>query len=188
MDSSVGGNIGIPVILKAADAKKDSWLIVETSNFQAESIDEFHPRVSAFCQVNRKQCPNTLPIDKHIDLVRKYIPCFPVSIRWHWSLVLNRCFTSLVRPILAANSLTRSNPPSEKRSPPLKFILICLLLSSEMVFTIVIKDFLSRFDFWLWYLNLTKNEVLFLFTFQVKAIKLVTTVTMRLSAAITASR
>ena len=26
---------------------KDSWLIVETSSFQAESIDEFHPRVSA---------------------------------------------------------------------------------------------------------------------------------------------
>lgn len=47
VDSSVGGNIGIPVILKAADAKKDSWLIVETSSFQAESIDEFHPRVSA---------------------------------------------------------------------------------------------------------------------------------------------
>jgi len=42
------------------------------------------------CQVNRKQCPNTSPIDKHIDLVRKYIPCFPVSIRWHdvpeWNL------------------------------------------------------------------------------------------------------
>ncbi|BAK24637.1 hypothetical protein PGTDC60_0468 [Porphyromonas gingivalis TDC60] len=35
------------------------------------------------CQVNREQCPNTLPIDKHIDLVRKYIPGFPTSIRWH---------------------------------------------------------------------------------------------------------
>ncbi|AAQ65431.1 hypothetical protein PG_0197 [Porphyromonas gingivalis W83] len=28
------------------------------------------------CQVNREQCPNTLPIDKHIDLVRKYIRAF----------------------------------------------------------------------------------------------------------------
>ena len=55
-----------------------------------------------------------------------------------------------------------------------------------MVFTIAIKDFLSRFDFGLGHLNLTKNEVLFLFTFQMKAVKLVTAVTIRLSAAITA--
>ena len=43
---------------------------------------------------------------------------------------------SLINPTLAANSLIRRRPPSEERSPPLKLILICLLLSSEMVFRI----------------------------------------------------
>ena len=43
-------------------------------------------------------------------------------------------------PTVAANSLIRRSPPSEERSPPLKFILIFLLLSSEMVFRIVIED------------------------------------------------
>ena len=37
------------------------------------------------------------------------------------------------------NSLMRSNPASEDKSPPSKFILICLLLSSDKVFTILIK-------------------------------------------------
>ena len=57
-----------------------------------------------------------------------------------------------------------------------------------MVFTIAIEDFLSRFGFGVGHLNHTKDEVLFLFTFQMKAVKLVTKETVRLSAAITASR
>ena len=65
-----------------------------------------------------------------------------------------------------------NRPPSEERSPPLKLILIFLLLSSEMVFRIVIEDLFSWFDSGLGHLNFTKNLVLFLFTFQVKARKL----------------
>ena len=42
-------------------------------------------------------------------------------------------------PILLTNSLIRSKPASEDKSPPSKFILICLLLSSDKVFTILIK-------------------------------------------------
>ena len=71
-----------------------------------------------------------------------------------------------------ANSLIRSRPPSEERSPPLKLILIFLLLSSEMVFRIVIEDLFSWFDYGLGHLNFTKNLVLFLFTFQMKTRKL----------------
>ena len=55
------------------------------------------------------------------------------------SLVLNSCFTSLTRPILAANSLMRSRPPSEERSPPFQLILIGLLLSREIGVTIAIE-------------------------------------------------
>lgn len=46
-ESEVAGNIGLPVTEKSVKARKDSWLIVETSSFQAETIDEFHPKVSA---------------------------------------------------------------------------------------------------------------------------------------------
>ena len=41
---------------------------------------------------------------------------------------------------------------SEERSPPLKFILICLLLSSEMVFRIVIKGLFTWFEYGLGHL------------------------------------
>ena len=37
------------------------------------------------------------------------------------------------------NSLMRSRPASEDKSPPSKFILICLLLFNGKVFTILIK-------------------------------------------------
>lgn len=79
---------------------------------------------------------------------------------------------SLINLTLAANSLIRRSPPSEERSPPLKLILICVLLSSEMVFRIVIEDLFSWFDYGLGHLDFTKDQVLFLFTFQVKAKKL----------------
>ena len=46
-DTEVAGNIGIAVISKAMAAKDDSWLVTETSSFQLETIDEFHPVVSA---------------------------------------------------------------------------------------------------------------------------------------------
>lgn len=43
------------------------------------------------------------------------------------------------------NSLIRSKPASEDRSPPSKFIFICLLLSKAKVFTILIKGSLGLF-------------------------------------------
>ena len=46
-DTEVAGNIGIAVISKAMAAQDDSWLVTETSSFQLETIDEFHPVVSA---------------------------------------------------------------------------------------------------------------------------------------------
>ena len=82
-----------------------------------------------------------------------------------WSLVLKSFFTSFIRPTFAANSLMRSSPPSEERFPPLKFILIFLLLSSEIVFKIDIRGLPFLGIVLIWHLNFTKKEVLFLFTF-----------------------
>ena len=55
------------------------------------------------------------------------------------SLVLNAFSKSVSIPSLLMNSLIRSKPASDERSPPSKFILICLLLSKAKVFTILIK-------------------------------------------------
>ncbi len=43
----VVGNIGVPVVSRAAEAEEDAWMITECSSFQLETIDTFHPRVSA---------------------------------------------------------------------------------------------------------------------------------------------
>ena len=62
------------------------------------------------------------------------------------------------------NSLMRSKPASEDKSPPSKFILICLLLSNDKVFTILIKGsfcwYYLRFDI----LILSQVDALFSFT------------------------
>ena len=42
-------------------------------------------------------------------------------------------------PSLLTNSLIRSKPASEDKSPPSKLILICLLLSNDKGFKIFIK-------------------------------------------------
>lgn len=46
-DTEVAGNIGIAVISKAMAASDDTCLVTETSSFQLETIDQFHPVVSA---------------------------------------------------------------------------------------------------------------------------------------------
>ena len=43
----VVGNIGVAVVSKAAQAEDEDWLVTEVSSFQLETIDEFHPKVSA---------------------------------------------------------------------------------------------------------------------------------------------
>lgn len=52
-------------------------------------------------------------------------------------LVLNKDFKSSIKPSLQ-NSFIRNNPASEDKLPPAKFIIICLLISSDKVFTIFI--------------------------------------------------
>ena len=63
------------------------------------------------------------------------------------SLVLNFFLISLVKPIFAANSFIRRSPASEDKSPPSKFILICLLLFSVKVFKISIERPFLRYLF-----------------------------------------
>jgi UDP-N-acetylmuramoylalanine--D-glutamate ligase len=47
----VGGNIGDPLILEAAAASADEWLVAEVSSFQLECISAFHPRISVLLNI-----------------------------------------------------------------------------------------------------------------------------------------
>ena len=43
----VVGNIGVAVVSKALEAESDAWMITETSSFQLETVNTFHPVVSS---------------------------------------------------------------------------------------------------------------------------------------------
>src|SRR5277367_4826091 len=42
----VGGNIGTPAITFVDDAKEDTWIVLEISSFQLETIETFHPHIA----------------------------------------------------------------------------------------------------------------------------------------------
>ncbi|WP_130864323.1 UDP-N-acetylmuramoyl-L-alanine--D-glutamate ligase [Bacilliculturomica massiliensis] len=49
--TEVAGNIGVAVVKRAVEADEDTWMVTETSSFQLETIDTFHPIVSALLNV-----------------------------------------------------------------------------------------------------------------------------------------
>jgi UDP-N-acetylmuramoylalanine--D-glutamate ligase len=47
----VGGNIGTPAITFVESATADSWVVLEISSFQLETIESFHPRIAVVLNV-----------------------------------------------------------------------------------------------------------------------------------------
>ncbi|PSH05388.1 MAG: UDP-N-acetylmuramoyl-L-alanine--D-glutamate ligase [Acidobacteria bacterium] len=47
----VGGNIGTPAITFVEQSSPDTWVVLEISSFQLESIESFHPHISAILNV-----------------------------------------------------------------------------------------------------------------------------------------
>ncbi len=47
----VGGNIGTPAITFVENATDDTWIVLEISSFQLETIDTFHPKIAAILNV-----------------------------------------------------------------------------------------------------------------------------------------
>jgi UDP-N-acetylmuramoylalanine--D-glutamate ligase len=47
----VGGNIGTPAITFVEDATDDTWVVLEISSFQLETIESFHPRISVVLNI-----------------------------------------------------------------------------------------------------------------------------------------
>ncbi len=50
-DTFVGGNIGTPAISFADTATDQSWIVLEISSFQLESVEQFHPSIAAVLNV-----------------------------------------------------------------------------------------------------------------------------------------
>src|SRR5207247_11285802 len=49
---TVGGNIGDPLSAQVQDSTPDTFHVVETSSFQLEQIDTFHPWIAAMLNVS----------------------------------------------------------------------------------------------------------------------------------------
>src|SRR5450755_344839 len=47
----VGGNIGTPAISFVESATDDTWIVLEVSSFQLETIETFHPRIAVVLNV-----------------------------------------------------------------------------------------------------------------------------------------
>jgi len=47
----VGGNIGTPAISLIESSKDDTWLVLEISSFQLETIESFHPKIAVVLNV-----------------------------------------------------------------------------------------------------------------------------------------
>jgi UDP-N-acetylmuramoylalanine--D-glutamate ligase len=47
----VGGNIGMPAISFVATATDDTWIVLEVSSFQLETIETFHPKIAVVLNV-----------------------------------------------------------------------------------------------------------------------------------------
>ena len=47
----VGGNIGTPAISMVEESTSDSWVVLEVSSFQLETIDTFHPKIAVVLNI-----------------------------------------------------------------------------------------------------------------------------------------
>src|SRR5271169_3517122 len=47
----VGGNIGTPAVSLVGTATDDSWIVLEVSSFQLETIETFHPRIAVVLNI-----------------------------------------------------------------------------------------------------------------------------------------
>lgn len=71
--TSVAGNIGNPVILEAADAEEDEWMVLEASSFQLESIREFRPMVSSILNITPDHLDRHKTMDAYVKAKSKII-------------------------------------------------------------------------------------------------------------------
>lgn len=63
----VVGNIGIPYTTVVDDAKEETIIVAEISSFQLETIDEFHPQVTAILNIQPDHLNRHHTMEKYIE-------------------------------------------------------------------------------------------------------------------------
>jgi UDP-N-acetylmuramoylalanine--D-glutamate ligase len=61
----VGGNIGTPAISFVRDATDDTWIVLEVSSFQLETIETFHPKIAVALNVTPDHLDRHHTFDKY---------------------------------------------------------------------------------------------------------------------------
>lgn len=67
----VVGNIGTSYAGSALDTKEGSYIVAETSSFQLETIDEFHPKVSAILNLTPDHLNRHHTMEGYVDAKRR---------------------------------------------------------------------------------------------------------------------
>ena len=62
----VGGNIGTPAITFVEHAADDTWIVLEVSSFQLETIDTFHPKIAAVLNVTPDHLDRHYTFEKYV--------------------------------------------------------------------------------------------------------------------------
>ena len=63
----VGGNIGTPLSQAALDFAADGLVVAETSSFQLESTERFHPRVAAILNLTPDHLDRHVTLERYVD-------------------------------------------------------------------------------------------------------------------------
>src|SRR5271165_2193240 len=63
----VGGNIGTPAITFVPKATDDSWIVLEVSSFQLETIATFHPRIAVVLNVTPDHLDRHHTFEKYVS-------------------------------------------------------------------------------------------------------------------------
>jgi len=71
LHSHIVGNIGLPVISKVFDSKKETYLITEISSFQLETTYEFTPKVAAILNITPDHLNRHKTFEEYIRVKKK---------------------------------------------------------------------------------------------------------------------
>ena len=68
----VVGNIGTAYTGVAMDTTESSYIVAETSSFQLETVDEFHPKVSAILNLTPDHLNRHHTMEGYVNAKKKY--------------------------------------------------------------------------------------------------------------------
>jgi len=71
LHSHIVGNIGLPVISKVFDSKKNTFLLTEVSSFQLETAYEFKPKVAAILNITPDHLNRHKTLEEYIRIKKK---------------------------------------------------------------------------------------------------------------------